>query len=155
MERVTFPSEAVAAELAARFVPVKIDSARAGDLSRRMNLRWLPGLVVASHDERPANAQIGFLEPADLLTELDFGRAIVAMGRKSYDEAHAAFRAVTEREGAERAPDAWYWWGISAYRQSKDFADCQRLWAEVARRWPGTQWARRVEYALPRPGESG
>jgi TolA-binding protein len=111
-----------------------------------MNVRWLPGLVVCDADERPAAVQVGFLPPEDLLPELTFGRAIVAMGAKRYDEAHALFRQVAETD-ADRAPEAFYWWGISSYRQSKDFKDCTAKWAEIVRRWPATQWARKVSWA--------
>jgi TolA-binding protein len=149
MGTVTYPDPRVIEALNRQFVPVKLESAKHGEVARKMNVRWLPGLVVAGADERPASVQVGFLAPQDLLGELSFGRALVAMGGKDYDQAHQAFREVVEAPGAERAPDAWYWWGISAYRQSKDFADCVERWAEIPRRWPGTPWARRVEYALP------
>mgnify|MGYP002813856891 CR=1 FL=1 len=139
-------------ELNERFVAVKIESAKAPDLARRMNARWLPGLIVAGADERPANVQIGYLDPADLRTELDFGRGLIAMGSKAYAVADAAFSAVTQRSHAERAPDAWYWWGISAYRQSKNFAGCQEHWAKIVARWPESLWTRKVSYALDHKG---
>jgi TolA-binding protein len=148
MGAVTYPHAAVVQSLNEDFVPCRIESARAPELARRMNVRWLPGLVVADHEERPAHVQVGFLPPEDFLDELKFGRAIMAMGHKRYDEAHALFGQVAEREGAERAPEAYYWWGISHYRQTKDFADCRRHWAEIVRRWPGSQWARKVSYAV-------
>src|SRR5689334_20093201 len=107
MGAVTYPEPRVAAALGARFVACRVESAKAPELARRMNVRWLPGLVVADADERPANVQIGFLAPDDFLSELDFGAAIVAMAAKRYDEADALFRQVAARDG-ERAPDAWY-----------------------------------------------
>jgi TolA-binding protein len=147
MGAVTYPQASVAHTLNEEFVPCKVESASAPELARKMNVRWLPGLVVADHDERPAHVQIGFLPPEDFLDEITFGRAIVAMGQKRYDEAHDLFRRVVER-GGERAPDALYWWGISHYRQTKSFADCQRHWSEIVRRWPDSQGARKVRYAV-------
>jgi len=148
MGTVTYPSPRVIEELNRSFVPCRIESAKAPELARKMNVRWLPGLVVADAAERLAHQQIGFLPPADLLNELDFGRAIALMTRKHYPEAHALFLEVAARAATERAPEAWYWLGISRYRESKRFEDCQDAWRRIAERWPGTQWARRVEYAL-------
>lgn len=148
MGTVTYPDAAVIEELDRNFVACKLESAKAPDLTRKMGVRWLPGLVVADPTERPAHVQMSFLPPADLLVELDFGRAIAAMTRKRYELAHELFSRVAEHPTAERAPEAWYWWGISRFRQSKDFADCQEMWARIAERWPGTLWERRVSYAL-------
>src|SRR5262245_51213954 len=120
MDAVTHPHADVQRELGERFVPVRLEAGKHGELARRMGTRWLPGLVVADADERPAHVQIGFLPPADLLVELDYGRAIHAMGEKRYDDAHALFRRVAETPAAERAPEAYFWWGISRYRQLKD-----------------------------------
>jgi TolA-binding protein len=147
MGAVTYPDATVEAELAERFVPCKVESASAPDLARKMNVRWLPGLVVADADERPANVQVGFLPPADFLLELDFGRAILAMGAKRYDEADALFGRVAATSG-DRAPEALFWWGISRYRQSKAFADCQAKWREITERWPSSLWTKKVAYAL-------
>jgi len=148
MGAVTYPDAEVARRLNDDFVPCMVESAKAPDLARKMNVRWLPGLIVADADERPAHVQVGFLPPQELLTELSFGAAIVAMGEKRYDDAHALFREVAERPGAERAPEAWYWWGISRYRQSKSFADCQDAWRNIVERWPDSQWVHKVSYAL-------
>jgi TolA-binding protein len=148
MGAVTYPDPDVVAELNLNFVPCRLESAKVPELARKMNLRWLPGLVVADSTERPAHVVIGFLPPADFRNELDFGRAMAAMTRKRYDEAHALFARVAHRLDGERAPEAWYWWGISRYRESKEFADCQEKWRQIVAHWPGTQWARRVEYAL-------
>ena len=150
MGAVTYPQEAVERELNSHFVPCKLESAKHGDLARKFNVRWLPGLVVCDAEERPANVQTSFLAPEDFLFELSYGRALVAMGEKRYDDAEALFREVGEKAPVERAPEAWYWMGISNYRRSKDFADCLKAWAKIVERWPGSQWARRVEYALPR-----
>jgi len=152
MEAVTLPEETVIDEVTRSFVAAKLESAKHPDLSRRMGLRWLPGLVVCDADERLAHVVVGFLPPDDLVAELTFGRAIVAMGEKRYDDAHAAFAAVAERPDAERAPEALYWWGISRNRQMKDFdAAVREPWGRIVERWPRSQWARKVGYALGRP----
>jgi TolA-binding protein len=155
MDAVTHPDERVRVEVAEHFVPVKLESARHGEVSRHMNVRWLPGLVIADAAERPAHVSIGFLPPPDLLTELTFGRGIVAMGEKRYDEAHALLSSVAATPDAERAPEALFWWGVSRYRQSKDFrAAVEEPWTKIVEGWPRSQWARKVAWMVGRPGES-
>lgn len=147
MGAVTYPDAAVEKTLSEDLVPCRIESAKAPDLARKLNARWLPGLFVVDSDARPGVATIGFLPPKDFLDDLAFGRAIIAMGAKRYDDAHGLFGGVADGAG-ERAPEALYWWGISRYRQSKNFADCQDAWAGIVARWPSSQWARKVDYAL-------
>lgn len=152
MEAVTLPDETVIREIGENFVAAKLESAKNAEVSRRMGVRWLPGLVVCDAEERLAHLIVGFLPPDDLVPEITFGRAIAAMGDKRYDEAHAAFAAVADQPGAERAPEALYWWGISRNRQMKNFdAAVREPWGRIVERWPKSQWARKVGYALGRP----
>jgi len=152
MEAVTLPDQKVAAELSERFVAVKLESAKHPDLARKMGVRWLPGLIVSDAEERPSHLVVGFLPPDDLIPEVTFGRAIAAMGAKRYDEAHEAFAAVADWPDADRAPEALYWWGISRNRQLKDFdAAVREPWGRIVERWPRSQWARKVGYALGLP----
>ncbi len=148
MDAVTHPHDDVAQELAQHFVAVKLESGKHPELTRRLGVRWLPGMAVVDTDERAANIQIGFLPVADLLAETAYGRAIVAMGAKRYDEAHALFAQVVDTDGAERAPEAAFWWGVSRYRQTKNFDMARAEWARIVERWPRSQWARKVGYTL-------
>lgn len=151
MDAVTYPHASVVKEVGDRFVPLKLESAKNGDLARRLNLRWLPGVAVIDADGRPAHTSVGFLPPRDLVAELTFGRAIVAMGEKRYDDAHALFAAVADG-ATDRAPEALFWWGISRYRHTKDFAAAVREpWSRILARWPDSQWAHKVGYALGKP----
>jgi TolA-binding protein len=152
MDAVTYPQEKIEAFVDAHFVPCRLESGKHVELARRLGVRWLPGTVVLDADERPAHAQIGFLSPDDLIVELSFARAIQAMGEKRYDDAHALFAEVAARAGHERAPEAYFWWGISRYRHSKDFSSAVREpWSAIVERWPGSEWARKVGYALGKP----
>jgi TolA-binding protein len=156
MDAVTYPHPQVVAELTETFVPCKLESGKQPELARAMGVRWLPGTVVVDRTQRAAHAIVGFLSPPDYLVELAFGRAIAEMAAKRYEQAHALFRQVAETEGAERAPDAYFWWGISRFRQSKDFASAVReQWGQIVRRWPNSQAARKVSYAFAPPAETG
>lgn len=144
----TYPNEKVARELSEKFVPCKLESAKHPDLAKRVGVRWLPAMtVIDSADERPASLAIGFLPPEDLLVELTFGRAIAAMAQKRYDDAHSLFQEIAENPTADRAPEAYYWWGVSKYRQTKDLqASLLTLWPPILERWPKSQWARKVAF---------
>lgn len=146
----TYPQPEVIRALNERTVPCKLESAKNPEIARRLNVRWLPAIaVIDPSDERPASLSFGFLSKEDLLQELDFGSAIAAMAQKRYDDASALFQKVAEDPAAARAPEAYYWWGVSRYRQTKDFkASVQSTWAKIAERWPGSQWARKVGFAL-------
>ena len=54
MGAVTYPHPEVERELSAHFVACRIESAKQPELARQMGVRWLPGLVVAAADGRPA-----------------------------------------------------------------------------------------------------
>lgn len=145
----TYPQVAVRRELQDRFVCVKLESALDPSLARSLGIRWMPGLAVLGADGRAACVQTGFLPPADLLLELTFGRAILAMGQKRYAEAHALFREVMDAEGAERAPEAAFFLGVSRYRETKAFGEAVlEPWGAILARWPRSQWARKVGWAL-------
>jgi TolA-binding protein len=155
MDAVTHPSQDVVREVMAEFVPCRLESLKEPELLKRLNVRWLPGVAVVDAADRPAHVSIGFLPPADLLTELAFGRAVALMGAKRYDEAHALFARVADTPGAERAPEACFWWGISRYRQSKDFrAAIEEPWRRIVERFPQSQWARKVGFMLGQPHAS-
>jgi TolA-binding protein len=145
---VTYPQPEVI-EALSQYVPLKLESGKSPELARRLNIRWLPGIAVLDADERPAHVLTGFLPPKDLLAELRFARGILAMGRKKYDEANALLQGVANEPDAERAPEAAYWWGVSRYRQTKEFdASMNGTWSLIVERWPASQWARKVSYAL-------
>ena len=99
-------------------------------------------------DGRPLHTQVGVLPPGDLLPELDYGRALHAMTTRDYAGANALFGALSEQTDAERAPEACYWWGISRMRETKDPTSSLEPWGLIRERWPGSQWARKVAYAL-------
>jgi len=145
---VTYPDDRVAAHVTEHFVPAKLLGAEHRELSKAFNIRWFPGLVVAGSDGRAAHVQVGYLPPDDLIAELDYGRAIHAMTAKNYAAANALFDALSADAATERGPEAAYWWGVSRMRETKDSKSALDPWRRIAQRWPKSQWARKVAYAL-------
>lgn len=152
LDTVTYPNPKVEEVLSAQFVPCRMESGKAPEVAKRFNVRWLPALVVVDDDERPVHQITGFLPPEELLSELTFAQAIRAMAHKRYDEAHALF-AQAAKVPTERACEALFWWGVSRFRQSKEFASAIREpWGELLARFPSSQWAHKVRYALRNTG---
>jgi len=145
---VTYPDAGVERAIAEGFVPVRLEGGKFRDLARQYNVRWFPALVVADAEGRATHQTTGFLPPRDLCDELDYGRAIHAMAEKRYDVANRLFGALADRREAERAPEAVYWWGISKMRETKDPSAALPTWKLIPERWPRSQFARKVAYAL-------
>lgn len=143
----TYPNDEVIAYIHQNFVPVKLLGADNRELTKGFNVRWFPGIVVAGADRRATHVSIGFLPPEDLISELDFGRAIHAMTTRDYELANELFDRLASTD-ADRSPEATYWWGISRMRETKDPGAGTEKWKLIPERWPATQWARKVEYAL-------
>jgi len=145
---VTYPNAAVAEHVNAHFVPTRLVGADHRDLSKAYNVRWFPALIVTDATGRAVHQQIGYLPPDDLIAELDYGRAIFAMGTKDYATANALFDALSADPATERGPEAAYWWGISRMRETKTTEASFDPWRRITERWPTSQWARKVAYAL-------
>jgi len=145
---VTYPDAAVVEHLNSEFVPTKLLGADHRDVTKALNFRWFPGIAVLDAKGRATHTSIGFLPPADLFAELDYGRAIHAMTAKDFATANALFDKLSNDTAAERAPEATYWWGISKMRETKNPASALAPWKLVTERWPQSQWSRKVEYAL-------
>ena len=115
----TYPEQRVIDYISEHFVPTKLLGAEHRDLTKAFNVRWFPALVVADAKGRATHQQIGFLPPDDLISELDYGRAIHAMTTKQYGVANALFQRLSDATGAERAPEAAYWWGLAKMATSR------------------------------------
>lgn len=145
MDTVTYPDPNVVEEVSRHFVPVRLVSADHVEISRKFNIRWLPGVVVTDADERPHHSSVGWLSPKDLQVELVFGRAMAAMTRKQYPEADGLFQKLVEGyPGHERAVDGWYWWGINTYRCMKDMKAAAPYWTTLVEKYPDSLWARKI-----------
>jgi hypothetical protein len=145
---VTYPDAAVIEHLNTEFIPTKLLGAEHRDITKELNFRWFPGIAVLDAKGRATHTSVGFLPPADLFSELNYGRAIHAMTTRNYETANRLFQTLADDTTADRAPEATYWWGISKMRETKDPASALEPWTLVTERWPKSQWSRKVEYAL-------
>lgn len=149
MGAVTHPEPAVAADVAANFVPVKLKSADHADLARSFGVRWLPATIVADAQGKAQHMTLGFLPPAHYRAELCFGRAMAAFGAKEYEGAKRLFAELAEKHPkTERTAEGHYWTGVTLLRQTRDFLKCKEAWRRIPKEFPGSLWAAKVEWAL-------
>jgi hypothetical protein len=142
---VTYPDPAVAATIAARFVPVRLDLFRDRQAVRPLNVIWTPTLLFADRRGTVYYRSLNFLPPADFLDLLDVGEAETRLRWAEYDRAIALLAAVTERNpSGPFAPEAIYRRGIATYLKTHSNEAVYAIWREVQERFPDSLWARRI-----------
>lgn len=141
----TYPDPAVAAAVAERFVPLRLDLFRDRTVVRPLDVIWTPTLLFADRRGAVHYRSLNFLPPADFLDLLDIGEANVRLRWGEYDRAIALLAAVTERNpAAPFAPEAIYRRGIATYLQTRSNDEMYAVWQELLDRFPDSIWAHRI-----------
>jgi len=115
----------------------------------RFNAQWTPTLIVLDSDGVERHRVEGFLPVDDFLAQLELGLAKLAFQGASYGEARNRFRSVCEahaRSGA--APEACYWAGVSAYKESNDPAPLKATAQMLQKSYPESEWTRKASVWL-------
>jgi thiol:disulfide interchange protein DsbD len=73
LRRTTWSDRSVAAAVAERFVPVRVDVDAQPDLAQRYDAEFLPTLVLTDADGRELRRSVGYLSPDDFHKWLDGG----------------------------------------------------------------------------------
>jgi hypothetical protein len=144
---VTYPDPAVAAAVAASFVPVRLHVTDSH--VRELNIVWLPTVVIRDHRGNEHGRNVNAAPPADFLDVLALGEAHARL-KEGRAASHA--RAVNVLAAAlERRPDGplhaelLYWHAIAGYFAGHHDGDWRdRVWADLLLRYPGSIWAHRV-----------
>jgi hypothetical protein len=142
---VTYPDPAVRAEIAERFVPLRLDLFADRAAVRPLNVFWTPTLLVADRRGTVHYRSINFLPPADFLDMLDIGEANARMRWAEYDRAMALLADVTARNpDGPLAPEAIYWRGVAVYLKTASNDEMYEIWREIEERFPDSIWAKRI-----------
>jgi hypothetical protein len=146
----TYRDPRVREHLSRHFVLLKYDTTRPNEWFRRLNGSyghfWHPNVVVLDHHLIEARRFIGFLPAEEYLAQVDVGRALVSLYRTRAREALDLLEATLARwPHAHVAPEALYWAGVASYRVTKRIDALAERWGELARRFPGSQWALRAD----------
>src|SRR5262245_6138550 len=122
----------IAKILSDRFVPAKIDSHQQHSVAARFQLLWTPTLVALDAHGLVLRTVIGFVPPTELAAELTLMDALWAVRGGHHDRARARLQAVRDdHAGAAGTPEAHYWEGLAAYRQTRDKDKLWKVWREV------------------------
>lgn len=145
LDDVTFADPSVAAEVASRFVALKLDLFADREFTRANQIFWTPTLLIADHSGKVRYTSVNYLPPAEMLDILDIGEGMVAMRWKESERSIAAFRRVEERRpDGPLTAEAIYWRGMATYfRDGKAPAVAKGIWQEVKDRFPDSIWALR------------
>jgi TolA-binding protein len=142
---VTYPNAEVARLLNAEFIPVRINTQDQPKVARRFHLMWSPILVALDHRGFPLHRIVGYIPPSEMLAQLHFIRALNEMRSARPANALQIFRQLyNDFPRADVVPEAIYWEGIAAYRQSKNKEDLWVVWRQLAAKYPNSLWAART-----------
>ena len=142
----TYPDHRVQTAIAERFVPLRLHLLEDRQWTRPFQVFWTPTILIGDRSGKIRYTSVNFLPPEEFLDILDIGEALVAMRWREYDTSIARLGDVDERRpDGPLTAEALYWLGITEYfRGGDDHVSRDRVWAELLRRYPDSEWARRV-----------
>jgi hypothetical protein len=127
------------------FVPVQLNQKEWAQLARTYSVAWTPTLIVEHHRGAQVRAWIGYLAPDQFLPELELAHAQHALRSAQPGQARRQLRALrTHHPEAFAVPEAIYWEGVAAYRESGDKEPMWETWRELVRGFPDSPWTMRT-----------
>jgi len=145
LDEETFVDERVAAEIATRFVPLKLGLFQDREFTRQHQVFWTPTVLIADHSGKVRYTSVNYLPAEEFLDVLDIGQGLAAMRWKRFDESIALLKGVQERHpDGPMTAEAIYWRGMAEYfRDGKKPGAAKAVWAEIKERFPDSIWAKR------------
>ena len=126
-------------------MPVKFHIRERKDMFDRFRAQWTPTQLVVDAEGHEIHRIEGFLPTGDFLVQLELGRARADFSARRYRDAERRFRAIVDRHaGSTWAPEARYWAGVSAYKESRDSALLRATAVALRERWPDSEWTRKA-----------
>jgi len=130
--------------IAQHFIPVKIHIKEKPQDFQRFKAEWTPTLILAEPDGTERFRFSGFLPADDFLAELQLGLGKAAFSRGQFEEAKRDFDAVAkDHPQSDSAPEAIYWAGVSAYKQSGKPDPLKQAGEELRKKYPASEWAKK------------
>jgi hypothetical protein len=118
-------------------------------LVRKYEVSSPPTVLFLDAKGREFYRSLGFLPPDRFLCHLEMGRAMVFFRTRRYAQAADLFDTVARRyPGCGAAPEAVYYRGVARDKISRDHSNRKVSARELAKRFPGSDWAFRAEPAL-------
>ena len=143
MSAVTYSDAQVIAIITARLVPVQINTQEAAGqpLVQRFYQVWTPDLRVLSPNGVDLYHWNGYLPPAEFVPQLLVAQAQTLLRLHDEPGAAAVYREVLERFPTSAvAPEAQYFFAVSAYKHSHNASDLLDNWRRLQTRYPDSIW---------------
>jgi hypothetical protein len=150
---VTYSDAQVIDTITARFVPMQINTQEAAGLPlvQRFAQVWTPDLRVVSPDGVDLYRWNGYLPPAEFVPQLLVAQAQTLLRLQDEPGAAAIYREVLERFPTSAvAPEAQYFFAVSAYKHSHNASDLLDNWRRLQTRYPDSIW--RVKQSFTEQG---
>jgi hypothetical protein len=136
--------------LSSQFVPVQVHIKEQKEVFRRFNVLWTPTQILLDADGVEWHRIEGFLPVNDFLAQLDLGLGKHHFHHEDYGKAESVFRGVCEAfRDSGAGPEACYWAGVAAYKDSKDAGHLARTAKLLSEKFPENEWARKASVWQP------
>jgi len=159
MGAVTYPNQQVQQLIHDHFVAVKFNVAEPTpdftEILRASRPLWGPTFVFLDASKAELRRSVGYVPPADFLTELTLVLGLWDVLHAQPVEAFEHFHSVARSQPAGKfTPEALFWTGCAAYRREgpgkeEKLAALRPWWLEVMERFPESTWADRASAILP------
>ncbi|NML21430.1 thioredoxin family protein [Pseudoflavitalea sp. G-6-1-2] len=152
MDSLTYEDEQVQEYLSENYIVLKCNVAAVDGAFAKTFLTtaviWTPSLYIYSPEGVILRTVVGYVSPAQFLTELGIGRAAHQMRRRHFAEAG---ELLEQLPFAAQYPalhaEAIYWAGIAAFFQHQNsFDHLVGYWADLRKKYPETTWAEKADF---------
>lgn len=126
-------------------MPVRIHIKEQKPTFKRYNAQWTPTQIVLDPEGVERHRIEGFLPVDDFLAQLELGLGRLHFQNQNYSEAEKRLRRLCDaspRTGA--SPEACYWAGVAAYKESDDAAHLASTARILMDRYPDSEWTRKA-----------
>lgn len=157
MDAVTYPDDAVTAELEEHFHCLKINLFERHpdfkEVASAAKVPWSPTFILGDERGREVRRWTGWLEPKPFIAELRLARAQAAISSGKFDDARALTGAILDdRDGLVCVPEALYHHGIAGFLGGgKDWAALKSAWGELAESFPSDRFGQHAAVIADAP----
>lgn len=131
------------------YAAVKVNVQTQKDLAKRFGTLWTPAIFATTPEGQVVHQTIGWLSPADFLTEFTYGLARAAMNARDFEKASRLLRdTVAQGPKHDRAAEAMYWLGVSEYRRTNGIDAAKVAWKELVAKYPASTYAARAGWIV-------
>ncbi len=135
--------------LARETVPVQVNVLEDRARTKGMRVPWTPTFVFVDADGVEQHRFTGNLPPDEFLAQVLLARGREAFLKGRYAESRRYHADLAYRyPSSDAAPEAVYWTGVCDFKLTKDLEHVYSACREVARRWPGHAWGKKLAFTL-------